>query len=340
MTELYGKAFYNLLRVRWRADHEIHVEPWQVEDYRAVSDKELFERLQALNIEIDLETLRLYIDKCDSPEELTDCLILDDHQPGRYGEAYLLLFEAWRRFYPKKETLSLFCDELDFLIDQFDNDTIEDAERLAEQLLELSAILDGHVDEGEKPRDIFEQISSYCAHDLESFIYEFISSEIDGDNELTGSEVLDAFYPYISDKKWYDFLRARLMAQANIEEAKVMLERLYCELEEYPDIDLGLDMLKLTIQLGESYAFQTLLDLVGSWVEIEDDFKQLLSIVRDYFCAMDHEYEEQVIDTMLKTRENIPPDAKFFPTSEDLKSLKATVHKFNQGANLTGMKSK
>ena len=326
MNELHGKAFYNLLRVKWQADHNTQAESWQIEDYRALSDRESFQNLHLLNIELDLETLRLYTEKCDSPEELTDCLILDDQTPDHYGRAYLLLFEAWRRFCPKKETLSLFCDELDYLIDQFDNDAIEDGELLAEQLLELSAILDGHVDEGEEPQEIFAHISSYCAHDLESFIYEFISSEIDSENEITGSEVLDAFYPYVADKKWYDFLRARLLVEADVEEAKVMLERLYHELEEQPDIDLGLDMLRLTIQLGERYAFQTLLDRVGSWVEVEDDFQQLLTVVRDYFCAMDHENEEQTIDKILEARQNISPDTKFFPTNEALKSLKEAVH--------------
>ena len=42
--ELCGKALYNLLRASWLDNSAIAVEPWQVEDYRQLSETKLFEQ--------------------------------------------------------------------------------------------------------------------------------------------------------------------------------------------------------------------------------------------------------------------------------------------------------
>ncbi len=320
-----GKAFYNLMKMKWEGDHDFDVQPWQVEDLRALSDEELFNRLGQYDIILTPESVLLYAEKCDGPEELTDCLLLDSKNEKLQAQVYLLAFEAWRRFCPKKQTLSIFCDELDHLIEQFDDGELEDVDPLYNQLLELCKILDQNVDQGVDAKEISKLLESICAHDIETFTYEFIAGLIDAEQRTMASMLLGAFYPYAEDKRWFDFLRVRLLAESDEIEGKIMLDRLFVELQEEPDIDLGFEMLRLLSQLDERSAFQVLLDNVGSWLQIEDDFQQLLSAVRDYFCALDLEQEEEAVDKMLEERADIDPDTKFFPTDLGLKKLKEIV---------------
>ena len=44
-------------------------------------------------------------------------------------------------------------------------------------------ILDENVDEGVPPEQALQLISTYCANDIETFLYDFISEQIDEDNE-------------------------------------------------------------------------------------------------------------------------------------------------------------
>ncbi|MCP5492213.1 MAG: hypothetical protein H7A40_04140 [Chlamydiales bacterium] len=321
-----GKAFYNLIKMKWEDNHNFDVQPWQVEDLRSISDEKLFERLAQHDIILTPESILLYAEKCDGPEELTDCLLLDGKNEKLQAQVYLLAFEAWRRFCPKKQTLSVFCDELDHLIEQFDSAELDDVEPLYNQLLELCKIMDQNVDQGVDTQEITKLLDSICAHDIESFTYEFIAGLIDAEQRTMASMLLDAFYPYAEDKRWFDFLRVRLLAESDEAEGKIMLDRLFVELQEEPDIDLGFEMLHLLSQLGERSAFQVLLDNMSSWLQTEEDFQHLLSTVRDYFCAFDFDQEEKVVDKMLHERADIDPETKFFPTDPCLKKLKEIVN--------------
>ena len=324
MMELRGKAFYNFLRSKWLDDQGITIEPWQVEDKRVLSDEKLFSSLEDLNIQIDLEAFLLYAEKCDSPEEMTLCFTDENHDEKHYGQVYLIVFELWRRKCPKKQTLSIFCDELDHLIDTFDAEE-ESGDQIAEQLLELCKILDAHVDEGKPADEVYELITSFIAHDLESFLYDFILHQINNQNITNASELLDGFYPYVEDKRWLDLLLVRLLAETEIDESKIMIDRLFIELQEDPDIDLGLEMLRTLIVFDERSAFQVLLDQISHWIQTEEDFQHLLAITCDYFCALDLEEHEKTLRTMLSKREENPLDAKFFPTDLELQNLKNLV---------------
>ncbi len=124
--ELSGRALYNLLRGNWLEDPSISVENWQVEDYRILSDQELFDRLQELEISLKLETFSAFAQESDGPEELVDLLTGPEYSAAQIEKIYLLIFELWRRKLPDRQTLSIFCDELDHLIDQFDKEKISD----------------------------------------------------------------------------------------------------------------------------------------------------------------------------------------------------------------------
>ncbi len=324
MEELRGKAFYNFLRSKWLEDQSAQIESWQIEDKRSFTNEQLFSILEELNIQIDLDAFVLYAEKCDSPEELTLCFTDENHDERHYGQVYLTVFELWRRHCPKKQTLSIFCDELDYLIDEFDSED-ESTDRITEQLLELCKILDTHVDEGMPADEVYELITSFIAYDLESFLYDFILHQVNSRNTTSASELLDAFYPYVEDKRWLDLLLVRLLSETDINESKIMIDRLFIELQEDPDIDLGLEMLRTLIVFDEKSAFQMLLEQISSWIHTEEDFQHLLAITCDYFCALDLEEHEKTLREMLAKREEKALDAKFFPTDSELQNLKHLV---------------
>ena len=323
--ELRGKAFYNLLKAKWVDDHSAHVKPWQVEDYRKLALNEFFKRLENFAIIIDEAAFLLYAEKCDAPEELTECLTAETLDEEHYGQVYLLIFELWRRLCPKKQTLSIFCDELDHLIDLYDDDQIENLDLIADHLLELSAILDEHIDNGEEADQIYELVNSFIAHDLESFIYDFVSNLIDVEQTMSASKIVDAFYPYVEDKRWLEFLTIRLLSETEKEEAKLMMDRLFEELQEDPDIELGFEMLRFLIALDERRAFQVLLDQVSSWVQTEEDFQQLLCLVSDYFEVLDLSEQKEQLSKLMHRRKDKSLDEKFFPTNREMQDLKNLV---------------
>src|ERR1700691_81201 len=172
--ELKGKALFNLLRMSWIENRNSDVKQWQVEDLRDLSIEDLFSRLKKLGLILNEESFYLYAENCDSPEELADCVWFEEDDLEGHDIAYLLLFEMWRRLLPGKLCLSVFCDELDQLIELYDQGGLDKEEPLQNALSILEDILDDAYDEEEgDPQLIFDEIAGYCAHDLESFIFDY-----------------------------------------------------------------------------------------------------------------------------------------------------------------------
>ncbi len=198
--ELKGKALYNLLRINWLEDPSIGVQPWQVEDYRVLSTADLFSKLEKLKIPLNEESFLLYVESSDSPEELVECLCLDDEDLEISDQSYLLLFELWRRLIPEKESLSIFCDELDRLIELYDKGSSQEDEQLQKALSDLEDVLDETVDAGASAPEAFENVTQHCAHDLEAFINDYISFQLESNNDVYASKLLDAFSEYMTEE--------------------------------------------------------------------------------------------------------------------------------------------
>jgi hypothetical protein len=209
--EMQDKAFFNLLRFTQHENGKTAAEPWQVENYRALPISDLFGRLQSLGVALSEQTFLEYGNHCDTPEELAECLWLDESDPIGEDKSYLLLFELWRRLLPEKETLSIFADKLDDLIDRYTHDDPSAEEPLQAALTELENVLDAHADDGADPTEVYTIISEYFAHDLASFIHDLIDDLIDVD-PLYASELLDGFYSYMPDKSPFDALKHRLLS--------------------------------------------------------------------------------------------------------------------------------
>jgi hypothetical protein len=325
--EMKGKALYNLLRINWIEDPSIEVKPWQVEDYRALTDEQLYSRLENLGLVLTENSFLMYADNCDSPEELVECLCLDEEDLERQDQGLLIFCELWRRLLPDKQSLSLFCDELDRLIELYDQGPLEDEDLLQKALSDLEDILDETVDLGISEKQAFKDISHYCAHDLESFIYDYISDQIEEKNDLIASECLDSFYAYVGDQKRFDFLRARIFAESDVVEGNVLIARLLEELAEEPDLLLLLEIAHYLVNRGDVHLFMQAVRQALPLLTHEEELQYLLQLIANYYRCLDREEEEKVVEAFLKKRESHPLDQRIDPFDQAIQHMTSLVSK-------------
>ena len=293
MIQFKGKALYNLLRSNWLQDPNIQVEPWQVEDYRSLQTHELFDRLHVLGAALNQESFLLYAESSDSPEELLDCVCLEEEDVKTQDRIYLLLFELWRRLLPKKRTFSIFCDELDCRIDWYEKDLHAAEAAVQESLEELENILDENVDLGASPKEVFASLEGCWAHNIESFLYDYISSQIEQGNDVYASELLDGFFDYVQDVKWFDFLRARLFTLSDAHAANLMISGLLEQLEEEPDLELLLELCAFLVHAGDPSLFIQAVKQALPLLQSEEDVRDLAWFVAEYFRCLDQESKAQ-----------------------------------------------
>lgn len=319
--EFRGKALYSLLRSNWLKDQTIKVEPWQVEDYRALPMENLFERLKKLGFSLSEQTFALYAEKCESPEELLDFLWGEESDFKTYDAAYLLIFELWRRLLPDKRALSIFCDDLDARITSYHENPAETEEAIQDILQELEDILDQNVDLGEDPKEVFASLEAYCAYDIESFIYDYIVDQIELNNEIYASELLEGFGEYVKDPYWFDFLRTRLFANADAHEGNLMISGLLEQLEEEPDLALLLEICSFLVHAGDPSLFVRAVKQAIPQLKSEEDFQELLRLIAEYFRCLDKEEKAESIQTLLKARASKNPADIFDPRQVDFNAL-------------------
>ncbi len=296
------KALYNSLRINWLLNPELDIEPWQVEDYRSLSLDFLFEKLRAHDLRLDKETFIAIAEDYDNPEECADDLVADLEADSKSeDQIFLLVFELWRRLIQDKPALSIFCDELDNQIHQFDEGNGDD-EALQDLLANLKEILDENVDDGTEPAEAYESVSESCANDLSSFLYDYISQQIEDSNESYATELIDNFYDYIPDVKWFDFLRAKVSATQDIQIANELIHQIVEEWNAEEDLDFNFEMLEFLTQFGDSKLFNSLVKKTIPLIENEEDFHDLLATCIRYYHFLDKEIQEKKVEKILKNR--------------------------------------
>lgn len=316
------RALYNSLRMNWMLDPNMAVEPWQVEDYRNMPLEAIFERLRLQEIDIDRISFLALAEEYDNPEELTEHLLISpDADQRTQDQIYLLVFELWRRLVPEKPTMTIFCDELDYQIQQYDHGKIKDLEVIQDALANLKVVLDENVDQGGDPVEVFNQICSECANDVENFLYDFIGEQIDNKNISYAAELLDAFEDYINDEKWFDFLRMRQLSLTDLEGAAHLLRKIIQENMQNPDLIFSLEILSYLIQGGDEKVFVNLVKQTIPLLESEEDFQDILTICCDFYHFLDLEQVEKDIQQILKKRSQIPPDRRMDHKDPDITAL-------------------
>jgi hypothetical protein len=316
------RALYNSLRMNWMIDPSLPVEPWQVEDYRSMPLEAIFERLQLQEIGLDRISFLALSEEYESPEDLTEHLLLSpDADQRSHDQIYLLVFELWRRLIPEKPTLSVFCDELDYQIQQYDIGQIKDLEAIQDALANLKVVLDENVDQGGEPSEVFDKICAECANDIENFLYDFIGEQIDEKNASYAAELLDAFEDYINDVKWFEFLRLRQLSLVDPEGAVQLLRKIILENSKNSDLVFSLEILSFLIQGGDEKIFTSLLKQTIPLLESEEDFQDLLTICADFYHFLDLDPIEKKIQKILENRSKIPHEKQIDVNDPDITEL-------------------
>lgn len=322
IMQVERRVLYNSLRMNWLLDPSLKVEPWQVEDYRSLRLETLFERLKEKDLFLDRVSFLALAENVDTPENLTDDLLADaDLSPSEQDQIYLLVFELWRRLIPEKLCLSIFCDELDNQIFLYDRGQLENIESLEDLLANLEVILDENTDEGGDPHEVFESICACCANDIENFLYDFIARQIDGQNYSYASELLDGFINYVKEIRWFEFLKARLLAVQDPQSANETIRQLLANAAKNPDLDFNLEILTFLVKGGEKDIFLKMVKRTLALLELEEDFQDLLSICADYYRLLDHDNEERAIQNILEKRSNNALEGVFNPGDAQVKEL-------------------
>lgn len=320
--DIQRRALFNSLRINWQVDPSIKVQPWQVEDYRSLPIEEIFTRLRRKGIDLDRTSFTAFAGQVDSPEELCENLLEDlNLDASGQDQIYLLIFEIWRRFVNEKPCLSIFCDELDYQIFAYDHGKMKHVEDIQDALANLEVILDENIDEGADPVEVFEMISHCCANDLETFLYDFISEQIDNHNYPYAADLLDAFGKFVKDASWFDFLRARLLSHTDPENSDEIARRLIQDIKKQKDLDLSLEVLSFLANGGDPDLFRTLARQTVSMLETEEDFQELLSICADYYHFLDQDQEEQLIQQILKNRPQDDLESLIQPKDVEVKEF-------------------
>lgn len=321
-TNFNRRTFYNLLRINWMDDSLGEVEAWKVEDYRTLSFDALFEELQRFGLDLEQHSFIAYAENVGSPEELTFLLLEDqDLDPEEEDRAYLAIFELWRRLVPEKLSLSIFCDEIDHQILLFDEGDPACAETIQDVVANLQMILDENVDLGVSPAEIYGAVCAGCANNLESFLYDYISEQVECDQLGYATEMLEGLQAYVQGSQWFDLLNARILAETEEEEAQELLRKIVQKAIKGEDLAFNLETLSIVAQLGERKELVQLVKKTLPLIHTEDAFQDLLAICNDYYRYIDDDQKESALQKMIDRREGKPEDVAFSSKDPDAVSL-------------------
>lgn len=270
-----GRSLYNLLKIS--AQEELSpqgIEPWQVLDYRSLSEDALFQGLADLGIPLSKNSFLLYAENVDSPEDLAECLWIQEEDFVGQEKCYLFLFELWRRFLASRQSLSIFCDELDHLIGEFDQGCEIEEEEGQKLLSSLEDILHSSVDQGIEPKEAFDAITEYVAHDLEGFLYDYAVELLEVGSDALVESLLQAFEDYVQEKKWFNFIRARLFAASGVDAWDSIIHRI---LEEESDFFFLMEIASFLASKQDSVLFFQSIHKLCGLVKTPQDLEEIVN---------------------------------------------------------------
>lgn len=321
------RALYNSLRMNALLDPQSSYEQWQIEDYRALSLEDLFLRLEKLGLKMDKTIFSNLAERYETPEDLSDS-IAKELDPEEDDKVYLIIFELWRRLVPEKQSLSIFCDELDYRIQKYDAGLPEANEGVEDSLANLEMILDENSDNGANPQELFHSVLAGCANDVENFLYDFIQEHIEHQNFTYASELIEGFLPYVSDTKWLEFFKAQALFESDREAAIKIMEQLMKGKNKNADLELNLEMLAFLSKSGEEKLFKSLAKQTIPLLEVEEDFQDFASITADFCHYSDKDEKEKEVLELIEKRVKIPPNTPFQEEDLQAKELLKILNNF------------
>lgn len=323
---LQRKALYNLIQLNLTRieSGELKMgdlEGWQVANYREKTTEELFAQLKGLGLPLTKEEFEAYGKTFEAPEEMVE-IWAKERTPLEKDHIFLVLFELWRRFFPEKRTVSIFCDELDAQMIAHD---LEKPSEITDLLIYLQQILDEHVDQGIEPQRAFQLVQMHCANDMESFLFDYILAEIEANNRLYAVELLDGFKRYMKDQIWFEYLEARTVILEDPEEGYDRLEAVIKKVHADTKLDLAEEMLFFLANSGNHSLFYTLAKKTLSMLTREEEFQEFLEACYAHYDYLELKKPALAIARIFHSRAKIPSDEPLARTDPALLELRSIL---------------
>lgn len=291
--DLQKKAQLNLFF--YQKEDDSNAPSFLKKDWRMLSLKDVEEELLASDIHLTIEEFEALAADYDSPEEFFIQFVQKEDD-----RLFLTFFELWRRYIPDRPTLSIFCDELDYRIYLYETEQLENDESIQDIIEQLLVLLDENVDAGESPEMLLILVSHYCAHNIESFICDYIYEQIEANNQVYASELIEDFYPYFSDVKWLDLLQVLILFSIDVDRANELLHKLYKEICKTPDKCFQMAVLHFLTKAGDRNLFFKFVKKTLPLITTQNELSDLLSLVASFFRFLDHEEKEKKIKQLLE----------------------------------------
>lgn len=301
------KAHYNLLKAQVAWDLSTPHESWMIEDLSSVSDKELFERLNKLKVPVESSSIAHYLEEIDTPEDFVEAVTLETDPPEKVEQAYLILFELFKRHAPNNTCLSVFADELDTSIQKYELSSGKNFKEILAQLKQLELILRENLANAKNPVEVLDKVSRYFAYDIEGFIYDYIADLIDRAEVVQAQELIELFFDYLTRPYWFSLLEFYL--KGNHEDR---LENLVELAVETKDFEFSLEVIHL-LKDEEHERFFSLLSHIVDFSKEEADFVELLTIAQEYFEEKDRHREMSEVRKILDSRSQIDEKRRIHP---------------------------
>lgn len=303
------KAFYTMLS-RGLFNDSVKSESWQLLNYREIPSKVLFEKLATFGLQLNEKSFVATSEPYDTPEEMVSDLLKEN------DEAYLVIFELWRRLNPEKESLSIFCDELDELI-------LKDDDKIQNRLYELEKLFEELVDKNIAAEDAYIWIQSHLVADLEAFLYDTILTEIERGNARLAGELVEAFIPFLPSQMWFKYLHARSALELDPVVGFSALESL---LEEKPSSELLFEILFFVAQTENHDLFLEIAKHIFPLLKDEEEFCELGEITIIHFEYLNLESAAFPIRELLGKRKKRPKASPLSKYDPDLPALQLLVN--------------
>ena len=297
------KALYNLLKLAEADGLELPgLQGWELEDYRQFSTEELFSRLRDLGLQLTPESLIAFAEGMRTPEELAEVVIPDGADDDHFDQAYLCLFELWRRLLPERRPQSIFCNELDELVLAWyegSEHSDEDAQRAIGLLKDL---LQDAGSQKHDPETLYAILSEGCAHHLSGFLYDYLREQLDEEESPRHTleeiqQLIDFFEPFVDDPRWFQLLRVVLLMEKGEDLAAYnLLKSIHQTLSESFDGYVAQELMSEWFCCGCN---QEALDVGGIMLdrlELQADAANLLGIL----ALMAEELEEPALTATLE----------------------------------------
>jgi hypothetical protein len=324
--DFQGRAFYNLLRFNALEDPASrHYEKWQVEDYRTLTDQQIFSRLHAYSCDLDLEVFQELAKNFDSPESLSEYLIPDEFEAESADKIYLCLFELWRRYKKDCRSLSIFSDELDHWMHVYDGQKEDVDDIIYSYLFELENFLDEEADQGKEPKAVFSIISYYFAHDIENFIYDFVYDLVEKESLTNASEIIDAFLPYVKREIWFEFLKLKMFSLQDLEQFPSLLHRFSEKVIEVKDIELLVEVLDLMIDSSQVDLFLSVFKEGLKLLQNAGQLEEFLFVLRDFYDSIEDHKKSMRVQEIMKSHQKKDPNKKVVKDDPILIEIKSLI---------------